>query len=96
MFDTLKGFFVHITFEKILRDKNITTDTMDTLASLLQLLKQHEQYEFLVEEVVQPVFTQPNSLILCHLDDPDSLWYNPIITYLCDNTIPSDLSHNQK
>ncbi len=96
MVNTLKACFVHITFEKIPREKNRAIDAMATLASLFQLLEQHEWYEFLVEEVVQPIFIQPDSLIICHLYAPNPLWYNSIITYLCDNTIPSDLSHNQK
>ena len=96
MVDTLKACFVHINFEKITRDKNKAIDAMATLASLLQLHKQHEQYEFLVEKVVQPIFTQPNSIIIFHLDTPNSLWYNPIITYLYNNTIPSNLSCNQR
>ena len=69
---------------------------MATLASLLQLLEQHEWYKFLLEELVQPAFTQPNFLIIFHLDTLNSLWYNPIITYFRDNTIPYDLSRNQK
>ena len=96
MVDTLKACFFHITFEQIPREKNRAIDAMATLASLLQLLEQHERYEFLIEEVVQPTFTQPDSLIVYHLDTPDSLWYNPIIIYFCDNIIPSNLSHNQR
>ena len=64
MVDTLKACFVHITFEKIPREKKRVANAMATLASLLQLLKQHELYEFLVEEVVQPMFTQPDSLTI--------------------------------
>ena len=96
MVDTLKAYFVHITFEPIPREKNKAIDAMATLASLLQLWEQHEWYEFLVEEVVQPMFTQPNSFVVFHLNAPNSLWYNPIITYLRDSTIPSNPSCNQR
>ena len=79
MVNTLKACFVHITFEQISIDKNRVADAMATLASLPQFLEQHEQYEFLVEEMVQLAFIQPNSLIIFHLETPNSLWYNLII-----------------
>ena len=93
---TLKAWFVHITFEKIPREKNRVVDSMDTLAYFLELLDQHEQYEFLVEEVVQPTFTQPKSLIICLSKTPNFPLYESITTYIIDNIIPSNLSWNQK
>lgn len=94
--DTLKACFVPITFDLIPRDKNRANNAMPTLTSLVQLLDQHEQYEFLVEEVVQPRFTQPKSHIIFHLDTLDSPWYDSICAYLCDNVMHSNLSRNQK
>ena len=72
------------------------TDAMATLASLLQLLNHQERYAFLVEEVVQPTFTQPKSHITFLLDTPISPWYDSIYAYLHDNIMPSNLFWNQK
>ena len=93
MVDTIKAYFFHVTFEQISREKNRAADAMATLASLLQLPDEHEWYEFLVEEVVQPTFTQLESHIIFLLDTPHSPWYD---SYLCDNIMPSNLSQNQK
>lgn len=81
-----------IIFEKIHRDKNRVVDAMAIFASLLQLPDQQERYEFLVEEVVQPKFTQLESHISFLLDTPDSHCNDSIFAYLCDNIMPSNLS----
>lgn len=85
-----------MTFEQIQRNDNKAADAMTTLASLLQTQENQEHYEFLVEELFYPAHNCPNSQTICHLVGHDSSRYGQTYTYLKDNTLPPDLSKNQK
>lgn len=69
---------------------------MATIASLLQTQENQDHYEFLVEELFHPAYHCPDSQTICHLVGPDSSCYGQIYTYLKDDTLPLDLSKNQK
>lgn len=96
MVDDSKKYFVEITFEKIPRNDNKVADVMATLSSLLQTHENQECYEFLVEELFYPSHNCPDSHTICLLIGHDSSLYGQTYTYLKDNTLPPDLSNNQK
>lgn len=96
MVDDIKKYFVEITFEQIPRNDNKATDAMATLASLLQTQENQQRYEFLVEELFHLAFNCPDSQTICQLIGHDSSHYGQTYTYLKDNSLPPDLSKNQK
>lgn len=96
MVDDIKKYFVEITFQQIPRNDNKAADAMATLASLLQTQENQQRYEFLVEDLFYPTHNCPDSQTICHLVRHDSSRYSQTYTYLKDNTLPPDLSKNQK
>lgn len=96
MVDDFKKYFVGINFEKIPRLDNKAIDAMVTIASLLQRLEQQTHYEFLVEQLFSPTYDNLNTQVIFHLVAYESPTYGKSYTYLKDNTLPPDLSRNQK
>lgn len=96
MVDDFKKDFVDIKFEQILRMDNKVADAMATIASLIQIPPKKNRYEILVEQLFFPAHDNPESQVICHLVHSDSPLYEKIFAYQKDNTLPSDLSRNQK
>lgn len=94
MVDDFKKYFVHITFEYIPRLDNRVADVMATNASLLQIPDRQNYYEFLVEQLFSLAYDNSKSQVIYTLDSSDSPLYGKIYTYLKDNTLLRDLSHN--
>ena len=69
---------------------------MATIASLLDIEDTKARVEFLVEPMSYPSYDDPNTWIIGYINDQDSPLYADLYTYLKTNTIPSNLSHNQK
>lgn len=69
---------------------------MDTISSLISMPKTSTQCKFLVENLMIPAYGQPNSKVVCEIVDPDSSWYQEILAYLHDKTIPLTLTPNQQ
>ena len=61
MVDDLKKYFSHITFQKMPRADNKMADAMATLSSMLQMLENDLQHEFLVEMLLYPAYNSPES-----------------------------------
>lgn len=96
MIDDFKKYFMDIKFEQISRVDNKVDDAMATIASLLQILEKRSHYEFLVEQLFSPAYDDTESQVICHIVDTNTSVYGEIYTYLKDNTLPPDLSRNQK
>lgn len=94
--DDFKKYFVSIHFEQVPLLKNKAVDAMATIASLLEIPEKHERYKFLVEQLYTPAYEDPQSQLICHVTGPDSPIHGDIDTYLKSNTLPSNLSNNQK
>lgn len=94
--DDFKKYFVEITFTQIPRTDNKVANAMAMIASLLQTWENQDHYEFLVEELFYPGHESLDTQIIFHHVEPDSSCYGKIYTYLKDNTLPFDLSMNQK
>lgn len=69
---------------------------MATIASLLQISEKWRCYEFMVEQVSNPTYDDPESQVIFHIIDPETSIYGKIYAYLKDNTLPLDLSQNKK
>ena len=76
--------------------KNKATDAMATIASLLDVEDTKARFEFLVEPVSYPSYDDPNTQIIGYINGQDSPPYGDLYGYIKTNTIPSNLSHNQK
>lgn len=50
----------------------------------------------MVEQLFKPTHDNPESQVIYHLVEVEASIYGKIYTYLRDNTIPPDLSQNQK
>jgi hypothetical protein len=85
MMDSFKKYFVTIQFSQIPRIDNKDVDAMATIASMLQLSKNQNQYEFLVQQFFSPTYDNPKIHIICHLTDSNSPLYGKNNTYLKDN-----------
>jgi ribonuclease HI len=96
MIDDFKKYFVEIKFEQIPRINNKAADAMATIASLLQIPDKRCHYEFMVEQVFTPSYDDPESQVISHLTGSNVSPYEIIYAYLRDNTLPHDLSCNQK
>ncbi|GLJ23510.1 hypothetical protein SUGI_0445430 [Cryptomeria japonica] len=67
---------------------------MATIASLIDLPPNETHYEFLVDNLLVPSYEIMPTEMLCFVG-PKSQLYGFIFTYLCDNTLPPNLSNNQ-
>lgn len=67
---------------------------MDTIESLLDIPNNASQYEFLVEQLLIPMFNVLEINLVCELVHLESPWYKEIYSYLQDQIIPPDLSLN--
>lgn len=65
--ESLKESFIEITFEQIPRANNKAADTMATIRSLLDILRNVPNHEFLVEKLPMPVFEVSESEVLCEI-----------------------------
>lgn len=96
MVEDFKKYFVSIHFEQVPRLENKVADTMETIASLLEILRNQAHYEFLVEQLSNPIYEDLECCIIFYLVRHDSPLYDDIYTYLKDNTLPHNLSNNKK
>jgi hypothetical protein len=85
-----------ISFEQIPKVQNKATDAMATISSLLDIPKNVSQFEFLVEQLLIPAYDIPESEMVCKLVGSNSPWYQDIYDYLKSQTLPSNLSNNQR
>ena len=69
---------------------------MDTLASMLQMLENVLQHEFLVETLLYPAYNSPESRMICSIVGQYSSRYHHIYYYLCDQIILDSLTWNEK
>jgi len=69
---------------------------MAMIESLMDIPENQSCYEFLVELVSHPSYDTPKSHIICHIVGSDSPLFKKVIAYLKENTLPPDLSSNQK
>jgi hypothetical protein len=92
MVDSFKKYFVTIKFSQISRIDNKAVDAMATITSMLQLLENQRQYEFLVEKLFSPTYDNLESHTICNLTGSDSPLYGKIYYYLKDDVFPLDLS----
>ncbi|GLJ16331.1 hypothetical protein SUGI_0276020 [Cryptomeria japonica] len=95
MVDGLKQHFTKIDFEQIPREQNRAADAMATIASLIDLPPNKTRYEFLVDNLLVPSYEIMPTEMICVVG-PESQLYGSIFTYLRDNTLPPDLSNNQR
>lgn len=92
--DYFKKYFTQIIFKQISRENNWAADAMATIASLIDMPQNETFYYFLVDNILVPSYEITPTEIICFigLDSPQS---EAILTYLCNNTLPPDLSNNQ-
>ena len=69
---------------------------MATLASLLQMLETDLWYEFLVKILLYPAYDSPKSKMIYSIIRHNSSHCHHIYSYLCDQTIPDNLTQNEK
>jgi ribonuclease HI len=96
MIDDFKKYFVEIKFEQIPIINNKVVDVMATIASLLQIPDKRSRYEFMVKQVFSLVYDDLESQVISHLTEANTSPYETIYAYLRDNTLPPNLSCNQK
>jgi hypothetical protein len=94
--ETLKEYFVCITFEQIPRAQNRSADAMATVGSMLRIPPGNNDMPFFVENLRQPAYDMPESCLACEVVGPHSPWYEPIFTYLKDSTFPPEISRSEK
>lgn len=92
--DDFKKYFAKIIFEQIPRESNQVANVMATIASLIDMPQNTTHCEFLVDNLLVPTYEIPPFELICVIG-LDSPWYDEILTYLCDNTLPPTLSNNQ-
>lgn len=56
MVDDLKQNFLNVSFDPIPPTQNKATDAMATIRSLMDIGSDSLRYEFLVEQLLQPIF----------------------------------------
>ena len=69
---------------------------MFTLASILQLQEHESRFEFLVEELRQPAYDSSNNQVIYTIVGHDSSRYADIFSYLHDQILLENLTHNKK
>lgn len=69
---------------------------MATIESLLNMLANETQFEFIIEQLMLPAYETPLSDYVCAIVGLESPWYNEIYTYLHTQYMSPDLSRNQK
>ena len=69
---------------------------MATIASLLDIEETKARFEFLVEPMSYPSYDDPNTRIIDYINAENSPLYGDLYTYLTTNTVPLNLSRNQK
>lgn len=95
MVDDLKQHFTKLDFEQIPREQNRAVDAMATIASLIDLPPNETRYEFLVDNLLVPSYEFTPTEMICVVGLESQL-YGSIFTYLRDNTLPPNLSNNQR
>lgn len=96
MVNDLKKYFTFVSIQQIPKSANRAADAMATLASIPELEESNFHFEFLVEELHYPAYDSPESQIVYSIIGHDSSRYNHIYSYLCDQIIPENLTHNEK
>lgn len=96
MVEDFKKYFVHITCEQIPRLNNKTTNAMAISTSLLQIPDKQNLYECLVEQLFSPAYDNAKSQVISALNGSHSPLYGKMYAYHKDNTLPPNLSRNQK
>ncbi|KAH9288878.1 hypothetical protein KI387_032995, partial [Taxus chinensis] len=82
--------------EQIPRAQNRFVDAMEMVGSILHFPQGNNDMPFFIENLHQPVYDMPESCLACDVFGPNSPWYEPIFTYLKDNTFPPNISHSKK
>lgn len=96
MVDDFKKYFAFVSFQQIPRLANRAADAMTTLASIPELQEFNSHFEFLVEELHYLAYDSPKTQIVCSIIGHDSSRYSHIYSYLCDQVILENLTHNEK
>lgn len=96
MVDYLKKYFAFVSFQQIPRSANRAADAMATLASIPELQESNFCFEFLVEELHYLAYDSLETQIVCAIIGHDSSRYSHIYSYLRDQIILENLTHNAK
>lgn len=70
--EEIKQHFSNISFEKIPRVQNISADAMATARSLLDMLNNETQFEFVAEKLMVSSYEIPDSKYICVIVGPKS------------------------
>lgn len=92
MVDDLKQQFILIQFDQIPRINNKVVDAMSTIISLLQMLANSQKCEFLVKQLLIPIYDVTKFEMFCVLISSKSPWYQETFPYLQNNIIPPHLT----
>lgn len=95
MADFLKSKFVNISFHQLPRIHKRQVDTMDTIASMIDMPQNVKCCEFLVEQLLIPSFEISQSKFVCEFVGPNSPWYQDIYDYLHAQILPPNSSKNK-
>lgn len=95
MVDDFKKYFIEINFQQIPKFNSKFVDAMATIASLINMSQNTTHYEFLVDNLLAPLYEIHLSELI-YVITLDSPLYDDIFTYLHNNTLPLNLSNNQR
>jgi hypothetical protein len=75
---------------------NKAADAMETIGSLLDILKNILKHEFLVEKLLVPFFEVPEFEWVCEIIGPSDPWYHNIFSYLRNKILLDNITSNLK